>query len=191
MYPGSVIGGLIKVEYLCMDTRSVEGEYRASWLIIVFKYVSGLIEIILGLGIVFLGDEMISLYEMMKVKELLEDPHDLVIRMIEAVLPYFLKHREYVVIFLLVLGTTKIIGAIGLTYRKEWGRDMLIVLGIILLPFELVEFFRHPTVLRATYALVNLVIVLYLMNFHPRDYAVGLKGRVGIKGGVREAGQGR
>ena len=70
------------------------------------------------------------------------------------------------------------IGAVGLWYHKHWGLDILIVVTIILLPFEVVNLFRHLSLLNTAYFVINMLIALYLVNFNPKGYFTHLKHRL-------------
>lgn len=139
--------------------------------VIIYKFVTGVIELILGLGILFFGRNIARIYVQYEIREFLEDPHDILIAVTDKVVaPLVIHHRVYLMFFLIVLGITKIIAAIGLLYKKEWGLDLLIGLFIILLPFDIFTLFSHPTFLKAIYFLLNVFIALYLIEFKPHTY---------------------
>lgn len=164
-----------------MDTKNLEREFHVSRYIIIYKFFLGLIELALGLGIVFFGKQAFRIYYHFRSQELFEDPHDLLGRLLEKVVPYISEHRGYIVFFLIVLGLTKIIGAIGLLYRKHWGLDLLVGLTIILLPFEVFNLLIHLSLSKFIFILINILITLYLVNFKPREYILRLKHRTGIR----------
>ncbi len=143
---------------------------RVSKTIIFYKLITGIIEFILGLGILFFGRNIAKMYTHYKVRELLEDPHDLLITTIEKIIPILIHYRTYFMIFLIVFGTVKIIGAIGLLYNKEWGLDLLILFFFLMLPFDIYTLFSHPTFLKTLYFLINALIALYLVEFRPHTY---------------------
>ncbi|MBI3366145.1 DUF2127 domain-containing protein [Candidatus Roizmanbacteria bacterium] len=119
---------------------------------------------------------MVRFYNQYRFKELLEDPHDLLINITDKIVaPLILHHRIYLMIFLIVLGLTKIIAAIGLLYEKKWALDLVIGLFIILLPFDIFTLFSHITFLKLLYFLINLLIVFYLMEFKPQKHLQRLK----------------
>lgn len=161
-----------------MNEQQMEQEYHISRYIIVYKFILGLFEIILGLGIIIFGKRIYELYLNFRNNELLEDPHDLLAQISEKLIPYILAHQGYVVFILLLLGITKMIGCVGLWYRKHWGLDILIAITIILLPFEIYAILTHPTLAKSFYFIINLFIALYLVNFKPRDYFTNLKQRI-------------
>lgn len=152
-------------------------ELHISKYIIVYKFVLGLIELILGTGIIIFGKPILTIYRKYSVRELLEDPHDLLANILEKIIPYLTAHLGYLVVILLVLGVVKIIAAIGLFYKKHWGLDILILLTVILLPFELYNLFLRPSPIKIVYFVINIFIALYLVNFKPHQYFSGLKNR--------------
>lgn len=164
-----------------MDIRkiedSLEKELHVSRWIIGYKFILGFIEIWLGIGVIIYGQRIINLYREFKTKELLENPHDLLITIADKFFPIFIQHRFYIVSFLLLIGIAKVIGAIGLYYRKYWGMDILIAVTVILLPFDIFTFVKNPTLLKAIYIAINAFIALYLVNYNPKKYIEHLKQR--------------
>lgn len=161
-----------------MATRDLENVYHISRLIIVYKFLLGLLEVILGLGIIIYGQRIYLLYTNFRNSEVLEDPHDLLARLLETFVPYLLAHRGYVVLILLLLGVTKMAGSIGLMKRKHWGLDVLIIVTILLLPFETFAIFAHPNLTKVAFFVINMLIALYLVNFNPKGYFTSLKTRI-------------
>ncbi len=157
--------------------KDLEKEFHVSTYIIIYKLVTGAIELLIGISIFFLGNNIVAFYQHFKTREILEDPHDLVVNLTERILPYFLTHRGYVILILVALGIVKIVGAIGLYHRKNWGLDLLIAVVVILLPFDIWDLVTHPTFLRTTYLAINVFIALYLVNFKPKEYMIKLHRR--------------
>lgn len=163
-----------------MVTQNLEKEYHVSRYIIVYKFILGLFEVILGFGIIIFGKKIYELYLNFRNSELLEDPHDLLAKATEKFIPFLLAHQGYVVFILLLLGITKMVGSVGLWYRKHWGLDVLIVVTIALLPFEIYAILAHPSLTKTAYFIINLFIALYLVNFNPKGYFTNLKERIKI-----------
>lgn len=164
-----------------MTTKRLDQELDVSRYIIVYKFILGLFELILGLGIIFVGSQMVEIYENFKAKELLEDPHDLLIGILEKIIPYLLRHQGYIVLILVVLGLVKIIGAAGLLYRKHWGLDLLVVLTISLLPFQVYNLIAFYSLAKLAYFAINVFIALYLVRFQPETYFSNLKRRMRVQ----------
>lgn len=161
-----------------MDAQGLEKEYHVSRYIIVYKFILGLFEVILGVGIIIYGKKIYELYLNFRNNELLEDPHDLLAQATEKFIPFLLAHQGYIVFILLLLGLTKMIGSVGLWYKKHWGLDILIVVTVALLPFEIYALIFNPSLTKTAYFIINLFIALYLVNFKPKDYFSGLKKRI-------------
>lgn len=161
-----------------MNTQGLEKGYHVSRFIIAYKFILGLFETFLGIGTIIFGRKIFEIYLNFRNNELLEDPHDLLVAIAERVVPYLFAHRGYVVLILLLLGITKMVGSVGLWYKKHWGLDVLIVVTIILLPFESYYLVIHPSFLKTAYFLINILIALYLVNFNPKDYFTNLKDRI-------------
>lgn len=154
-------------------------EIKVARYIIVYKFLLGFLETILGVGMIIFGQTIYDMYVNFRNSELLEDPHDFLALWMEKIVPYLLIHRGWVVFILLLLGLTKMIGAIGLWRRKHWGLDILIIVTIALLPFEVYALVANPSLSKTAYFIINLFIALYLVNFKPHHYFTGLKKRIG------------
>lgn len=162
-----------------MDTQNLEKEYHVSRYIIAYKFILGLLETLLGVGTLIFGKRIYEIYLNFRNSEALEDPHDLLVFITEKTIPYLFAHRGYVVLILLLLGLTKMVGSVGLWYRKHWGLDILIVVTIALLPFESYYLIIHPSLSKSAYFLINILIALYLVNFNPKGYFTNFKKRIG------------
>lgn len=153
-------------------------EIKVARYIIIYKFLLGFFETILGLGMIVFGKTIYDLYINFRNNELFEDPHDFLALWLEKIVPYLLIHRGWVVLILLLLGITKMAGAIGLWYHKHWGLDILIVVTIGLLPFEIYALIAHPSLTKTAFFIINLFIALYLVNFKPKHYFTNLKNRI-------------
>ncbi len=157
----------------------IESEFHVSIYIVVYKFVLGLIEFSAGMTIALAGSRIYQVYQADLLKELSEDPHDLLARLSETVVPNVLTHNTYVVIYLLVLGLAKMIGAVGLVYKQNWGVDLLVLLTILMAPFQIVNLVLHPHIFDLLYLVVGLLIALYLIEFRPRAWVSRLLLRFG------------
>ncbi len=161
-----------------MNTQGLEKEYHVSRYIIAYKFILGLFETFLGIGTIIFGRRIYEIYLNFKSNELLEDPHDLLVSIAQTAIPYLFAHRGYVIFILLLLGITKMVGSVGLWYRKHWGLDVLIAVTIALLPFESYYLIIQPSFSKTAYFLINILIALYLVNFNPKGYFTNLKNRI-------------
>ena len=154
-----------------LPEEQIEKTYHVSWYIIAYKLLFGLTEFLLGLGIAFFGKTALFWYRFYATQELSEDPHDLLVHITAGIIPNLLAHHTFLVFYLLVLGSAKIAGAIGLIYKQHWGVDLLVGITILMLPFQLVQLIRHPSVFDCLYITIGLFIALYLINFRPDEWA--------------------
>lgn len=164
-----------------MNTGNIEDEFHVSRYILVYKFILGLVEFVIGLSILFFGRSIFRMYLGFRSQEILENPHDLLVLTIERILPFFLRHRDYIIITLIVLGIIKMVGAVGLYYRKHWGLDLLVAITVFLLPFDTYSLVSRPIWYKFIYLAVNIFIALYLVNFRPYEYVQGFKKRIKIK----------
>jgi uncharacterized membrane protein len=151
--------------------ENLEKEFHVSWYIIIYKFTFGLVEFLLGLGMIFANTFVLPWYKSTVVQELLEDPHDLLANLGQRVIPFILTNRGYLVINLLLLGLAKMAGAVGIIYKKDWGVDLLVGLTVLMFPFQAVSLIRHFSVFGFIYLMMGLLIALYLINFNPKKYA--------------------
>jgi len=158
-----------------MNTPEVEGriekEFHVSWYIIAYKALFGLSEFVLGTGITLFGQAALRWYRVVTAQELSEDPHDVLVRLTEHIIPNILTHNTFIALYLILLGTAKIAGAIGLIYKQHWGVDLLVGLTFIMLPFQLIRFTIHPSLPDFLYIVMGLLIAMYLVNFRPNEWA--------------------
>ncbi len=164
-----------------IETQKLEEEFHVSRYIIVYKLILGILELLLGIGIIFLGRKAQLLYGSFKTSELLEDPHDLLVNITEKFVPYLFKHKDYVIFILVILGLAKIIGSIGLAYKKIWALDLLLFVTVLILPFQFFTFLRSHSLFDLIYFLIGVFIVFWLVNFKPKEYIHKLKRRVAKK----------
>ena len=150
--------------------QRIERELHVSVYIIIYKFLLGLIESSAGLTVALAGSRIYRLYQSSLLKELSEDPHDLLARLSESVVPNLLTHKSYVVIYLVVLGLAKMVGAVGLMYKQNWGVDLLVLLTILMAPFQIVSVILSRHVFDLLYLVVGLLIALYLIEFRPKAW---------------------
>lgn len=152
------------------NVEALEKEFHVSTYIIAYKFLLGVAELLLGSGMLIWGNQIAHLYDSFRSGELLEDPNDTVANLLQKVMPYLLAHRGYIILLLVLLGIVKIVGSIGLYYKKYWGYDLLIGLTIVLLPFDLFNFVKNINLYNFSFFILNLLIALYLVEFKPHHY---------------------
>ncbi len=150
--------------------ETLEAELHVSVYIVIYKFVLGIIEFSMGLVVTLFGAKIYQSVQSSLLRELSEDPHDLLARIAEAVVPNVLTHNTFVVLSLIVLGLAKMAGAIGLIYKQNWGVDLLVGLTLIMAPFQIVSLVLHPRLFDTLYLLVGFVIALYLIEFRPKAW---------------------
>ncbi len=143
---------------------------RLAGLIIVYKLVLGLIELGGGLALTFFGSQLEARAMFMIYRELSEDPHDVLASLIVRIIPNLFTHHAIFVVSLILLGLTKIAGAIGLFYKKNWGVDLLVCMTAVMAPFQLISILTHPALFDVLYLLAGVLIALYLIRFQPRAW---------------------
>lgn len=140
-----------------------------------YKFALGIVELLLGLGIAVFGDKALTLYNNLKNAELLEDPHDLFVSIVDRSIPYVLQHKVAIVVILLLIGTIKIISCIAIWMGKEWGVHLLLFLMLVILPFDLFDLFRNLLLDHISFgsmilSAINIWIILSLTHNHPVRY---------------------
>ena len=156
----------------------LEQELHVSWYIIIYKFILGVLEFLLGIGIIIFGKQVVTIYENFKAQELLEDPHDLLIMLVEKISPILSKNHGYIILLLLFLGVVKIIGSVGLMYRKHWGLDLLVILTMAILPFQFYNLVVSFSFGKLVYFIIDVLIALYLVEFQPKEYFQTFKKRI-------------
>lgn len=156
----------------------IEEEYHVSWYIVAYKLFFGLLETLLGAGVILFGRAALSWYYTYTSRELLEDPHDLLVRLSEGIIPNVLAHHTFLALYLMLLGGAKIAGAIGLMYKKNWGVDLLVALTIVMFPFQFIQLLMHPSLPDLLYIFIGLFIALYLINFKPNEWTARVVKRI-------------
>ena len=156
--------------------------HHVSPVIIYYKLLTGIVELLFGLGFLFLGRNIATLYARYAIKEFLEDPHDIFITLVQKIAPTLVHYHTYLIVTMIVFGVVKTIGAIALFFDKEWGLDILVLFFFIMLPFDLYTLFSLPTMTKTLYFLVNVLITLYLVEFKPhmviKKYVKHLRKRI-------------
>jgi uncharacterized membrane protein len=154
-----------------ISEAEIEEEYHVSRWIIGYKMIFGIVELLLGVGIAFFNQIALHWYRIYATKELSEDPHDLLVRLTKDMVPNLLSHHTFLVVYLTLLGSAKIAGAIGLFYKQNWGVDLLVCLTILMFPFQIFQLITHPTFPDFLYIFMGLFISMYLVNFRPHEWA--------------------
>lgn len=161
-----------------MNEQKVEAQYHVSWFIVAYKFLFGLTEVLFGLALAFFGKTATVWYRAYASAELSEEPHNLLIRLTQSVIPSILTHHTFLVFYLLLLGIVKIAGAIGLVYKQDWGVDLLVAVTIIMFPFQFIQLIMRPSIADFLYIFIGLFIAMYLVNFKPHEWAARMATKV-------------
>lgn len=145
-------------------------DIRISKTIVVYKFILGVGELALAFSLIIFGRNLGRVYQQYRVRELLEDPHDRLIAFIQYISPVLAQNRNYFIGLLILLGVTKVCGAIALWRGHDWGLDLIVGLFVILVPFDIAELFYRPTLVKFIYFFINLLITFYLIEFKPHKY---------------------
>ena len=152
-----------------MEEKEKQKE-EVSFVVVGYKIVSGIFEVLFAIALAFFRRPIYRWYLQISTQELFEDPHDLLARTFQTIIPVVTQHRVYLIFLLSILGITKIIGAIAILKKKEWGLDLMVGLFVFLLPFDLYNLTMHPSLLKCVYLVINSLIVFYLIRFRARYY---------------------
>ena len=153
-----------------------EGKIHRSTLILRLiaaeRLVRGALLVGAGIYLLFhLGSDFGRIAErVMRAVEL--DPRGHFLRLIVRYL-HGLHAHELKVAALLALGygTLELVEGIGLWLDQLWAEYLVVVATSLLIPFEVYELVRHPSIWKAGGILVNVLIVLYLVRVLRRRLA--------------------
>jgi uncharacterized membrane protein (DUF2068 family) len=133
-------------------------------LIGTLKLISGALALGMGIGVVrFLGDEPGPRAERI-VSHLGLDPHNSIIHglisRVTGISRTQLRALEVGTFFYALL---HLVEGIGLILERDWAGYLVIVATSLLVPFEIYEIVRKPTLVRASLFVLNVGIVIYLI----------------------------
>lgn len=150
--------------------EAIEKEYHVSIYIVIYKFILGVSEFSLGIAMAFFGEQIYRSYQFSLLTELSEDAPDLLERISETVVSTVLMPSTFVVVSLILLGLTKMVGAVGLIRKQNWGVDLLVGLTVLMAPFQIISLILHPRILDLVFLIVGVVIALYLVEFRPKAW---------------------
>lgn len=155
-----------------------KGKKKISDIIILYELMFGSFELMFGLGIVFFGQVLLTLYERIIDTELPEGSNAIVVKISENLVPNLLHHRYYIAFLLLGLGIVKVTSGIGLIYKREWAKHLLIIFLTGLIPFDIFAILHHVSFFTLVNLAVNILIILSLIQFQPVPYFKDLYGYI-------------
>jgi uncharacterized membrane protein len=134
--------------------------------IVAFKFCTGAVELVAGLMLAIVPPEVLrAVVDFLVRAELREDSRDPAIAFIQNHLAGFLSEHKGVGIGLFVLGTIKIVGAIGLLRRKPWGYYLLVIALILFLPIEGVHLAQSYSNSGLVVTVADCVVLALLLGF--------------------------
>jgi uncharacterized membrane protein len=152
------------------EKENLEKEFHVSWFIIAYKFLFGLTEFVAGSSLALFGRQLLNAYTVNVAKELSQDPHDLLASLSEKIVANIFSHNTFIIIYLIILGGVKMVGAAGLVYKKNWGVDLIVGLITILLPFQIIDLIINPSLFTFLYMLTGIFIGLYLVEYKPKAW---------------------
>lgn len=155
-----------------MAAKAKVSSKTTSKVIAIYEIVHGSVDTVLGMILIFFNQSLLGWYNHFKAGELLEDPHDLFIRIADRYLPTVFQNNVLipVIVYLVGFGLARVISGIGLLQNKEWGKHLLIGLLALFVPFDIYHLFQHISLLTLSYMIINVLIILYFMHFQPKEY---------------------
>ncbi len=148
------------------DSRAKPFVERYRTAVVVVKSAMGAAE--LSLGVVLLtmsADAIRALVDRLSREERVEDPNDPLVLFVQHRLPLLASNKTVLALTLLLLGSAKVVGAIGLLRRRPWGYWVLVVLLCALLPFDVYRVATRPSLLQGVLLMLNLAVLLILLRY--------------------------
>lgn len=148
-------------------------------LIIIERAVRGSLVLILGIALLTRSQQVGRLVRQW-VSELNINPERrLIPRAVVAVLRPFglLSTRTFVILGIgaILFAAIELTEAVGLARRRRWAEYLTVIAGCIGIPFEVNEVISKQTVLRISFLVINVAIVIYLAW---QKHLFGLQGGV-------------
>lgn len=132
--------------------------------IIVYKAGSGVAELVVGTLLLIPNVDIAAVFRRLSAEELREDPTDRLVSLVTRHLPSLLEHRGLVASGVIVFGIAKLIAAGAMWNGKEWGRYLLAVMVVLLLPLDIYSAINSPSTLRMVLVLLNVVVAYLLLR---------------------------
>jgi len=139
--------------------------YRSplGFVVMGYKGLLGLGELAAGTLLAIPSVDIVRLFHHLAAEELAEDPGDRLVALISRHLPSLLSHRQEVAVLLIVLGVAKLVAVGRMWFGKEWGRYLLAVMVILLLPLDVRAAMLDPSVGRLALVVANVAVALILV----------------------------
>jgi uncharacterized membrane protein len=132
-------------------------------LIIGYKAILGLSEIVVGILLVIPSFDPRAIFARLSAEELREDPGDHFVALVTRHLPSLLHHRGPVAVGVILLGLAKLVAAAAMWEGKEWGGYLLVAIVGLLLPLDLRQAVVYPTASHVLLLVANVMVVAVLL----------------------------
>ncbi len=132
--------------------------------IIAYKTALGVGELTVGVLLLIPSLDLTAIFHRLTAEELREDPSDMLVGLISRNLPSLVQHRATVGLGLIVFGVVKLIAATAMWNGKEWGRYLLAVMVILLLPLDVRSAITNPSIMRFVLVILNALVAFLLVR---------------------------
>ena len=145
-----------------VDTPSLTG---ADWGIIIYKLVSGMLSLFVGIALLGLMDEDLTAIGQSIGDALGLNPNNPLVSAI-ATLVSSITPQTLAVLALISfsLGALSVAGAIGMWMRKDWGDILIIITLAIFVPIEVFSMLSDFSVITLIIFILDVTILAYLIN---------------------------
>lgn len=132
--------------------------------IIAYKTALGIGELAVGVLLLIPSLDLAATFHRLTAEELREDPSDLLVALISRHLPSLVQHRATVGVGLISFGVVKLIAAVAMWNGKEWGRNLLAAMVVLLLPLDVRSAVTDPSIVRFLLVILNALVAFLLIR---------------------------
>lgn len=155
------------------ETASVKAHHkRDRWIQLIggFKLLKGVLFILLGIGVLKLEHRDIVDVLTRWLTDWHFDPEGRFVNLILDKAALIDAHRiKQIGIAIFCYAGLDFLEGTGLVLEKTWAEYLTLILTASFLPWEFFEILRHPTWVKATLTLVNVLVVIYLVFYVQRN----------------------
>lgn len=148
-------------------------------LIIIERAVRGSLVLVLGIALLTRSQQVIRIVRQWVTELDINPERRLIPRAVVAVLRPFgaLSTRTVIIIGIsaILFAGIELTEAVGLARRRRWAEYLTVIAGCIGIPFEVSEVINRQTVLRISFLVINVAIVIYLAW---QKHLFGLRGGI-------------
>lgn len=145
---------------------------RDRWIQLIggFKLLKGVLFILLGIGVLKLVHRDVSDLLLRWLTDWHFDPEGRFVNLVLDKAALIDAHRmKQIGIAIFCYAGLDFLEGTGLVLEKTWAEYLTLILTASFLPWELFEILRHPTWIKATLTLVNVLVVVYLVFYVQRN----------------------